>query len=143
LKASASISVATPNVTRPNASAVLKGLFVLKRFFLRRRSEFSQSLSSVHKGGSLPPESIQLVTFLLLQHPPASATIAYAFRGPTLRLIRVKENPYNHGFRFGSGDIAFCPLTDGCRSAKSTGQAVALTRRAGLWQYQQASSAVM
>jgi hypothetical protein len=55
----------------------------------------------------LPPESIQLLTFLLLQHPPASATIAYAFRGPTLRLIRVKVNPYNHGFRFDSVDIAF------------------------------------
>jgi hypothetical protein len=81
----------------------------------------------------LPPESIQLLTFLLLQHPPASATIAYAFRGPTLRLIRVKVNPYNHGFRFDSVDIAFGPLTGGCRSAKSSGQVVALTLRAALW----------
>jgi hypothetical protein len=61
-----------------------------------------------------------------------------------LRLIRVKENPYNHGFRFDSGDIAFCPLTGGCRSAKvlklkrevlkSWGQTAALTLACGALQ---------
>ncbi|SFJ98905.1 hypothetical protein SAMN05216525_14642 [Bradyrhizobium sp. Gha] len=48
---------------------------------MRRRCISEIVERTLYRRGSSPPESIQLLTFVLLQHPAASATMVMHFAG--------------------------------------------------------------